>query len=390
MSTVTVDPIATSANESGLCNAVPGWPSTFDHTLPHVIGVLPGEGIGPEVIDITLEVLEVLAAHGSRRFDIRVGGPIGVPAQQQYGQSLTDDVITFCSDTFSAGGAILCGPGGGRFVYDLRTQFDLYCKLTPLRPFRAMQDTGALRPERTEGIDIVAVRENIGGLYFGSWGSEVQPNGRLLAYQHFSYLEEEVDRILDVSLRLALRRRQRLAVVTKPGGVPAISTLWENRLHHLNKEKNVKTWILEVDNAVYQLIANAHEFDVIVSPNMFGDVLADCGALLLGSRGMSFSGNFGQAGRAVYQTGHGAARDLAGTDRANPIGQILSLAMMLRESFCWQEGAQVIEEAIEETLAKGYRTPDISSPGCQLVGTRELGRRICDTLQDVVSAADLS
>src|ERR1700690_2487138 len=288
MSTITVEPIATT-NKSDLCNAMPGWPSAFNQTLTHVIGVLPGEGIGPGRIDITLGLREVLAAHSSRRFDIRIGGPIGLIAQQQYGHSLTDEVIAFCSDAFSAGGAILCGPGGGRFVYDLRTRFELYCKFTPLRPFRALQDTGALRPERTVGVDIVAVRENIGGLYFGSWGSEVRPDGQLLAYQHFSYLEEDVDRILDVSLRLAGQRRNRLAVVTKPGGVPAISAIWENRLHHLNQGKNVESRILEVDNAVYQLIANAHEFDVIVSPNMFGDVLADCGALLLGSRGMSFS-----------------------------------------------------------------------------------------------------
>lgn len=389
MSTVTVEPIA-AANGSGLCNAVPGWRMPFNHTLTHVIGVLPGEGIGPEVIDITLGVLEVLAAHSPRRFDIRIGGPIGLIAQQQSGHSLSDEVINFCRDSFFAGGAILCGPGGGRFVYDLRTQFELYCKFTPLRPFSALRDTGALRPERTVGVDIVAVRENIGGLYFGSWGSEVRPDGQSLAYQHFSYLEEEVDRILDVSIKLAHQRRNRLALVTKPGGVPAISVLWENRLRHLNQGKNVDTRILEVDNAAYQLIANAHEFDVIVSPNMFGDILADCGALLLGSRGMSVSGNFGPAGRAVYQTGHGAARDLAGTDRANPLGQILSLAMMLRESFSWQKGAQAIEEAIEKTLAKGFRTPDISSPGCQVVGARELGRRICDTLQEFVSAADLS
>ena len=389
MSTVTVEPVAT-ADEAGLCNAVPGWRSAFNQTLTHVIGVLPGEGIGPEVIDITLDVLAVLAAHSSRCFDIRIGGPIGLIAQQQYGHSLTDEVIDFCSDSFSAGGAILCGPGGGRFVYDLRARFELYCKFTPLRPFRALQDAGALRPERTVGVDIVAVRENIGGLYFGSWGSEVRPDGQSLAYQHFSYLEEDVDRILDVSLRLAGQRRNRLAVVTKPGGVPAISAIWEHRLRHLNEGKNVKTQILEVDNAVYQLIANAHEFDVIVSPNMFGDVLADCGALLLGSRGMSFSGNFGPAGRAVYQTGHGAARDLAGTDRANPLGQILSLAMMLRESFSWQKGAQLIEQAIEMTLTNGYRTSDISSPGCKLVGARELGRHVCDTLQDLVSASDLS
>ncbi len=373
-----------------LCAAVPGWPEHSDPTRPHVIGVLQGEGVGPEVIDVALDVLAVLAGTGTRRFDIRSGGPIGLIAQQQCGSSLSDEVIAFCNETFSAGGAILCGPGGGRFVYELRARFDLYCKFTPLRPFAALRDVGALRPERKDGIDIVAVRENIGGLYFGDWGTETGAEGKLSAYHRFSYREADVDRILEVALRLALQRRKRLAVVTKPGGVPSVSALWASRLRHLGSGMDVDTQVLEVDNAVYQLIANAHDFDVIVSPNMFGDVLADCGALLLGSRGMSFSGNFGLGGKAVYQTGHGAAHDLAGTDRANPVGQILSLAMMLRESFFWPEAAEAIEAAIEETLASGHRTADILAPGCRLVGTRELGQRICETLQDRVSAAALA
>lgn len=373
-----------------LCAAVPGWPEHFDPARPHVIGVLRGEGIGPEVIDVTLDVLGILAGSSARRFEIRSGGPIGLIAQKQCGCSLTEEVIAFCKDAFSAGGAVLCGPGGGRFVYDLRAEFGLYCKFTPLLPFAALRDVGALRPERKDGIDIVAVRENVGGLYFGTWGTETGPGERQSAFHHFSYREEDVDRILEVALRLARQRRNRLAVVTKPGGVPAISALWDDRLRHLGSGMGVKTQVLEVDNAVYQLIANAQEFDVVVSPNMFGDVLADCGALLLGSRGLSFSGNFGPGGRAVYQTGHGAAHDLAGTDRGNPIGQILSLAMMLRESFFWPEGALAIEEAIEKTLASGYRTADISAAGCQVVGTREMGRRICETLQDRISVAALA
>ncbi|MEZ0373939.1 MAG: isocitrate/isopropylmalate family dehydrogenase, partial [Candidatus Sericytochromatia bacterium] len=138
---------------------------------------------------------------------------------------------------------------------------------------------------------------------------------------------------------------------------------------------------LEIDNASYQLIARAQDFDVVVAPNMFGDVLADCGALLLGSRGMSFSGNFGAGGKAVYQTGHGAAYDLAGSDKANPLGQILSLAMMLRESYAWPEGAARIEAAVARTLEQGYRTPDIAAPGCQVVGARELARRVCQAIE---------
>ncbi len=133
-----------------------------------------------------------------------------------------------------------------------------------------------------------------------------------------------------------------------------------------------------IDNATYQLIANARQFDVIVSPNMFGDVLADCGALLLGSRGMSFSGNFSAKGYAVYQTGHGAAHDIAGADVANPIGQINSLSMLLRESFAWPEAAKALETAVTTTLAQGY--PPLMIP--RVVGTRELGHRIGVTLAE--------
>jgi len=139
--------------------------------------------------------------------------------------------------------------------------------------------------------------------------------------------------------------------------------------------------MLEVDNAMYQMIASPEQFDVVVAPNMFGDVLSDGAALLLGSRGLSYSGNFGDTGKAVFQTGHGAAHDLTGKDTANPIGQVLSLAMLLRESFGLNHYAEMIETAIEETLIDGWRTSDISEPGCKLVGTQEMGLRIGDRLE---------
>ena len=139
----------------------------------------------------------------------------------------------------------------------------------------------------------------------------------------------------------------------------------------------------QVDNAVFQLIHAARKFDVIVSTNLFGDILADCGGLLLGSRGMCFSGNFGEDGMAVYQTGHGAAYHLAGKDHANPIGQILSLAMLLRVSFGLTELACRIEAAVEKTLKEGWRTADIVAPGCRVVGTQELGRRICQAIGEL-------
>jgi 3-isopropylmalate dehydrogenase len=164
--------------------------------------------------------------------------------------------------------------------------------------------------------------------------------------------------------------------------VPAISSLWEKVLGELPEARGIQSKILEVDNAGYQLIAAAREFDVVVSPNMFGDILADFGSLLLGSRGMSFSGNFGPAGRAVYQTAHGAAHDLTGTDRANPVGQIFSLAMLLRESFALEGMADAIENAIEQVVRDGWRTADIATSGSRIVGTRKMGDLIVRKLEE--------
>lgn len=347
---------------------------------PFVVGVLPGEGIGPEVMAVALELLNTLVSHTSIRFEQRHGGCIGVEAVRRTGQALSDEIAAFCQSIFNESGAVLCGPGGGRFVYDLRARFDLYCKLTPLRPSPALEDSGILRPERVRDADVIVVRENTSGLYFGSWGTD-SGHGQQAAYQRCVYRESEVERILQVGLRLAEQRRGHLTLVTKPGGVPAISHLWQRKLDELAADGHVATRTLEIDNAVYQIITDAASFDVVVCPNMFGDVLGDGGSVLLGSRGMSYSGNFGATGRAVYQTAHGAAWDLAGTDRANPIGQIYSLTMMLRESCHLPEAATLIEQAVAVTLSRGIRTPDIAAADSHVVGTREMGYAICRELE---------
>ncbi|MEZ0370533.1 MAG: isocitrate/isopropylmalate family dehydrogenase [Candidatus Sericytochromatia bacterium] len=364
-----------------LSEAIPEYTPAAESATLHVLGVLPGEGVGPEVIGTALEVLEVVGRHSSRRFEIRTGGMIGMAARREHGMDLTEQVNGFCEEIFHQGGAVICGPGGGRFVYELRARFDLYCKFAPLVPLAALQDTGPLRPASVQGVDIIVVRENISGLYFGEWGTTSGVEGNETAFHQLTYQQDDVDRILAVGHRLAQMRRGRLCVAVKPHGIPSISQLWEERAKELNRNQEVELSLLEIDNASYQLIARAQDFDVVVAPNMFGDVLADCGALLLGSRGMSFSGNFGAGGKAVYQTGHGAAYDLAGSDKANPLGQILSLAMMLRESYAWPEGAARIEAAVARTLEQGYRTPDIAAEGCQVVGTRELARQVCQAIE---------
>lgn len=373
-----------------LVHALPGWSDVEGPPEPFVIGVLPGEGIGPEIIGASLALLNVIQSVKQCRFDIRWGGKIGLEAQKASGQALNQEVVQFCESIFRERGAIFCGPGGGRFVYDLRRQFDLYCKIVPVRPIPAVRDTGTLRPEIVDKVDMLIIREATGGLYFGECGFEERAEGRR-AHHRFYYDEQQVARILRASIRLAQMRRKRLHVVTKLGGATSISELWQQQAERLSAGTGVKLQVLDVDTACYFIVADAGNFDVVVAPNMFGDVLADSASLLLGSRGISYSANYADHGVAVYQTGHGAAYDLVGINRANPLGQILSLAMMLRESFGLAELASQIEMVVNDTLAQGWRTRDIMARGCTEVGTRELGQRIaqqlCDRLTETTAAA---
>ncbi len=179
-----------------------------------------------------------------------------------------------------------------------------------------------------------------------------------------------------MAAELAASRRKKLTVVIKDGGLPTVSALWRDLGREAAAASGVALRVLDIDLTAYLLIQEPLAFDVIAASNLFGDVLADLGAVLLASRGMSFSGNFSETGAAVYQTNHGSALDLAGKDRANPIGQISSLAMMLRESFGLHREAAWIEEATGEVLQFGFRTFDVASPGTIVVGTEEMGRRI--------------
>ncbi len=344
-----------------------------------LIGMIEGEGIGPELFDVCRKLLDTIEAHTSVRFRYRHGGLIGKQALVASGQSLTLEIIDFCSNVFRDSGTLFCGPGGDRFVYELRKEFSLYCKLVPLQPQPALRDTGPLRATAVEGVDILLVRENLGGLYQGEFSLDDWDRGQRALHQ-FSYTTEQVTDILQTALALAKARQGELCVVTKPGGAPSISKLWETQARHVIEGSGVKLKLLEVDNASYQMVAHARNFDVVVAPNLFGDILGDSAALLLASRGMSYSMNFNHSGHAVYQTGHGAAHDLAGTDRANPLGQILSLAMMLHESFGLTDIARALHAAIDDTLSAGWRTPDIAAPDSRIVGTQRFGSQVASRL----------
>jgi len=179
-------------------------------------------------------------------------------------------------------------------------------------------------------------------------------------------------------------------IILKPGGVPSISKLWRRCAEEQCRGAGVALFEQEIDNAVFQLIANPGQFDVLLSPNMFGDVLADCASLLLASRGLSYSGNYNDRGNGVYQTGHGAARDIASKNVANPIGQVMALGMMLRENFSWPEADAALRAAIGATLQAAYCTGDIAAAGMKVIGTVEFGRRLGDELDRILSQQTVS
>jgi 3-isopropylmalate dehydrogenase len=191
---------------------------------------------------------------------------------------------------------------------------------------------------------------------------------------------------LQASAHLAKQRRGDLAVVWKESGIPAISSLWRRCAESAAQAHGVRFRMVDVDFMAYQLICAPHDFDVVAAPNLFGDVLADLGAALLGSRGVSFSGNFSQAGNAAYQTNHGAAHALAGSDRANPVGQILSLSMMLRESFGLGQQSAAIRNAVRSVWREGFRTEDVAAGGLRVVGTREMGLRVAERAAEILQS----
>ncbi len=258
----------------------------------------------------------------------------------------------------------------------MRRRFDLFCKLSPLKPVPSLCEAGRLKAACVAGADVLIVRENSGGVYQGDWRDIAHPQDGRVAEHSFRYTEGQVRRLLDVATALAAGRRGKLAVVVKEGGIPAVSALWRDLGKEAAARTGVEASFVDIDLAAYRLVQEPQSLDVIAASNLFGDVLADVGAVLLASRGMSFSGNFSGGGAATYQTNHGSALDLSGQGRANPIGQIASTAMMLRESFGLAREADWIEDAVEEVLRLGFRTFDIAEPGATVVGTAELGRRI--------------
>jgi 3-isopropylmalate dehydrogenase len=343
-----------------------------------LIGALPGEGIGPEVIDASLGVLRRLEHAGGRSIEVEIGGPIGITAERTTGAALPDETAAFCRDVLARGGAILTGPGGGRYVYDLRRELDLFLKLVPVSAGLGLPAASPLRPEVVQAVDLLLVRENLGGVYQGRSEQFLDRDGTRILRHSFETSEPRLRRYLTAAARLAADRRGHLTVVVKQGGTPVLSDLWRTWASEAAADTAIDVSFVDVDLMAYELISRPQDFDVIAASNLAGDILSDLTALLIGSRGLSFSGNFSPLGHSVYQTNHGAAYDIAGRDAANPIGQILSLSMLLRESLGLHRESRAIEDAVRSVWATGLRTADIASSGDRVVGTQEMAEQIAE------------
>jgi len=345
-----------------------------------VIGVLEGEGIGAEVTAAALRVLRAVDARSSAEFAVETGGVIGLPAVEASGCCLPPDVRDFCQSIFDRGGAVLAGAGGGRFVYDVRRHFDLFVKLNPVWWWPELDDVCAVKSDVVRGVNLVVVRENLGGLYQGQTREVANVPGQRVLEHSFHHRETEIRRFLTAAARLARHRRGGLAVVHKSGGLPDLAALWRAAAMEIADIEQVDHRFLDIDFASYLLLQEPRQFDVIAAPNCFADILSDLGGVHMGGRGLTFGASFGADGAAVYQTNHGAAYDLQGTDRGNPIGHMLALAMMLRESFGLVAEALLIEGALRRVVGAGIRTDDVAGAQSTRVGTMELADHVAAEL----------
>ncbi|ANX13109.1 3-isopropylmalate dehydrogenase [Fictibacillus arsenicus] len=342
------------------------------------ITVLPGDGIGPEVMKGALQVLEGVAARFGHEFQTtekRFGGT----AIDQDGKPLPDDTLETCKNS----DAVLLGAVGGpkwdsqtvrpeQGLLALRKELNVFANLRPVTVFPGLENLSPLKSNRVKGADFVFVRELTGGIYF----SEPKTRDEKHAVDTLSYTREEITRIIEKAYELARVRRKKVTSVDK-ANVLETSKLWREIVEETAKKySDVETEHLLVDYAAMRMISSPSSFDVVVTENMFGDILSDEASVIPGSLGMMPSASISQKGPGLYEPIHGSAPDIAGSGKANPIGMILSTAMMLRHSFKLEKEAAAVELAVFETLQAGYRTQDIYDGTGNLVSTKEMVNQI--------------
>lgn len=348
------------------------------------IAVIRGDGIGPEIVEQAINVLEKTAeifGHTFNYTDVDMGGC----AIDKYKDPLPESELKKCIESDS----VLLGAVGGNKWNDvpghmrpekgllrLRAGMGVYSNNRPAKIWPQLADASPLKKSIVdEGIDFIIVRELIGGIYFGEHKTENDTATDIMKYS-----EEEIERIGRIGFETAKKRHKKLCSVEK-SNVLDTSRMWKKVMHKLTEEyPDVELSDMLVDNCAMQIVKNPSQFDVIVTENMFGDILSDEASMITGSIGMIPSSSLGAGTCGLYEPIHGSAPDIAGTDAANPIGTILSAAMMLRYSFDMEAEASAIEKAVSAYLDKGYRTADIMSEGMKLTGCKECGKIIVENL----------
>ena len=359
--------------------------------------VLPGDGIGPEIMREVMRVIEYFDRREIARFDV-AEGKVGGAAYDASGTPLTDETLAEAMTV----DAVLFGSVGGpkweslpfelqpeRGLLRLRKEMDLFANLRPAVVFEALADASALKHELVAGLDLMIVRELTGGIYFGEpRGVETLPDGSKRGINTEVYTEAEIERVVRAGFELAQKRQRRLCEVDK-ANVMESGVLWREVARRVAPDyPDVELSFMYADNCAMQLVRHPKQFDVIVTSNLFGDLLSDCAAMLTGSLGMLPSASLGAADatgrrRALYEPVHGSAPDIAGKGVANPLACILSFAMMLRYSFDMAEEADLVESAVRRALASGARTADIMQATTARVSTREMGDTILRELEKV-------
>ena len=359
-------------------------------TQQYRITLLPGDGIGPEIMAVAVDVLQAIALQFDLSFTFQEA-LIGGAAIDATGQPLPEETLTLAR----ASDAVLLAAIGG-YKWDnlprhqrpetgllaIREGLGLFANLRPATIFPQLIDASSLKREVVEGVDIMVVRELTGGIYFGQpKGIFSMETGEKRGVNTMAYRESEIDRIAKVAFETAQKRRHRLCSVDK-ANVLDVSQLWRDRVTQMaGQYPDVELSHLYVDNAAMQLVRDPRQFDTIVTGNLFGDILSDEAAMLTGSIGMLPSASLGETGPGLFEPVHGSAPDIAGQDKANPLAQVLSAAMLLRYGLNQEEAADKVERAVQQVLEQGYRTGDILSPGTQLVGCRAMGQALLKNLE---------
>jgi 3-isopropylmalate dehydrogenase len=353
------------------------------------IAILPGDGIGIEIVAEAVKVLEFFREDGQLDVEL-VEAPVGGAGYDAAGKPLPEETLALVKEADS----ILLGAVGGpkyeklprelrpeRGLLGLRSELGLFANLRPAILYPQLAAASSLKAEIVAGLDIMIVRELTGGIYFGEpRGIREKDNGEREGFNTLVYSESEVDRISRVAFDIAMKRNRKLCSVDK-ANVLEVSELWREVVVNVSKDyADVELSHMYVDNAAMQLVKQPKQFDVMVTKNMFGDILSDAAAMLTGSIGMLPSASLDETGKGMYEPIHGSAPDIAGKGVANPLATILSVAMMMRYSLNRADLADRIEAAVGSVLDKNLRTSDIMATGCVEVGTVEMGGAVLTEL----------